>query len=309
MAKSPDKDDDLKKNVELEEVEIDATEDEDDADISADDEDDGDEGSHEGGDDTDEAKKAREDERRERRRKERKSRKERLKEHQERERRENSQLKRELDEMRQKVASVESWRSQNDAQRLDQALNSWNTQYQQAVDAEAQAISRSDGEAARRAKYAAEQARSEYWKLRGIKERMQPAQQVQQQPQLSRRAQSHAQEFMDDHKWFSHAGSDVDSKIVLAIDAALAEEGYEPETEEYWDELRDRIEDRMPHKFKKKRRTGPPVGGSRSASENTKKVFIDKDTVEAWKKAGYWDDPEKRKRMTKRYLEQQKNAR
>ena len=49
-----------------------------------------------------------------------------------------------------------------------------------------------------------------------------------------------AKEFISENPWYDVKGGDEDSAIVLAIDGALHREGFRPDTEEYWDELRER---------------------------------------------------------------------
>jgi hypothetical protein len=52
-------------------------------------------------------------------------------------------------------------------------------------------------------------------------------------------------------------GRDEDSAIVIAIDQSLAKDGYNSQTEEYWDELRKRSASRLPEKFKNQRQPTP----------------------------------------------------
>lgn len=58
-------------------------------------------------------------------------------------------------------------------------------------------------------------------------------------------------EFKNENRWFDSKGSNIDSKITLAIGEKLIEDGYDPATEDYWDELADLLEEKLPHRYGK----------------------------------------------------------
>jgi hypothetical protein len=66
---------------------------------------------------------------------------------------------------------------------------------------------------------------------------------------LDPRHVAHAQSFMVDNDWWDPLGRDNDSKTVLTIDAALVNEGFDPTSKDYWDELRERVEKELPLHF------------------------------------------------------------
>jgi hypothetical protein len=84
-----------------------------------------------------------------------------------------------------------------------------------------------------------------------------PQQQTQPAPQpLSRVVQRFADDFAERNEWYrpdvrrsDGAIRDMDTRIVLLIDNDLAEEGFDPATPDYWDELEDRARERLPHRF------------------------------------------------------------
>lgn len=86
-------------------------------------------------------------------------------------------------------------------------------------------------------------------------QRQQPQAQPQQQAAPSPRVQSFVAEFMEEFPRFDPnarnqgAQGDFDSRIVSAIDDQLVAEGFQPSTQEYWEELRDRMESRVPSWF------------------------------------------------------------
>jgi hypothetical protein len=93
---------------------------------------------------------------------------------------------------------------------------------------------------------------------------------------------------------------------MTALDNKIAEEGFRPETEEYWEELRKRAARALPHRFKSSApgaRKGPPVTSSREhvPTSTRKQVFISPERKAAMIAAGDWDDPVRRNRMLKYY--------
>lgn len=78
-----------------------------------------------------------------------------------------------------------------------------------------------------------------------------PQQRQQQQAPLPTRAQHFASEFGRENDWFvPQDNTDVDSQTVLAIDRAVAKEGFDPSTPDYWAEIDDRMREKMPWRFK-----------------------------------------------------------
>lgn len=122
-----------------------------------------------------------------------------------------------------------------------------------------------------------------------------------------------AQEFLGENKWYDPQGRDEDSAVVLAIDQALARDGFDPRTADYWDELRRRAARRLPERFKasaepsarREPRGGPAVGsGKEHAPASTRReVYISPERKQALVDAGVWDDPVLRMKYVKRYAE------
>ena len=88
-----------------------------------------------------------------------------------------------------------------------------------------------------------------------------PRQRQPQTPQreLDPRHVAHAQQFMIDNDWWDPQGRDQDSQTVLQIDRSLVQEGFNPVSKDYWDELRARTEEALPNRFDS--RTGSRGGG------------------------------------------------
>jgi len=126
---------------------------------------------------------------------------------------------------------------------------------------------------------------------------------------------AHAKDFMKDNAWYDPQGRDEDSAVVLAIDQALAKDGYDPKAEDYWMELRKRVARRLPEKVPKSEagartpRGGPEIGsGKEHAPTSTRKeVYLSPERKAALVEAGVWDDPILRMKYAKRYAEYDRN--
>jgi hypothetical protein len=125
----------------------------------------------------------------------------------------------------------------------------------------------------------------------------------------------YAKEFMAENPWYDSQGRDEDSAVVIAIDQSLAKDGFNSQTEEYWDELRKRTARRLPEKFKNQKtrevkeertpRGGPAVGSGREHAPATtrKEIYLSPERKQALIDAGVWDDPILRMKYAKRYSE------
>ena len=127
-------------------------------------------------------------------------------------------------------------------------------------------------------------------------------------------AMMYAREFIQENPWYDTQGGNEDSAIILAIDQSLAKEGYDPRSENFWDELRRRASRRLPERFgaakgKREARGGPQVGsGKEHAPTSTRKeIYISPERKQALIEAGVWDDPVLRNKYVKRYAEYDRN--
>ena len=136
--------------------------------------------------------------------------------------------------------------------------------------------------------------------------------------QLDDMTMHYANEFIKANPWYDSQGRDEDSAIVIAIDQSLAKDGYNPQSEEYWDELRRRAARRLPEKFKTERRDsreertprgGPAVGSGRehAPASTRKEIYLSPERKQALIEAGVWDDPVLRMKYAKRYSEYDRN--
>jgi hypothetical protein len=132
-------------------------------------------------------------------------------------------------------------------------------------------------------------------------------------PQLQR----HASNWMANNPWYDPNGKDPDSRRALNEDAILAEEGYDPKTAEYWQELDRRLQRVVPHRYtedaeekpRSRPRSAVTSSGREFASNNGRgnSFTLSPEQVRAMKDAGMWDDAEKRAKMIRRYALEARN--
>lgn len=131
--------------------------------------------------------------------------------------------------------------------------------------------------------------------------------------QIAPDVQAHMRKFVSSHKdWYDPAGRNEESKIVLGIDSQLFEEGYKPNTVDYWNELNKRVANRLPHRVPKERGEdrGSPTGGSgRESGGGGVRYTLSPERVRALKEAGKWDDVGERNKMIRRYMDYDKQNR
>jgi hypothetical protein len=266
---------------------------------------------------------------RERRRLEKRERKQRQEEAKRRDKTELAFLQRRNEELERRFSQIEGKLSKSEMGTLDAAIAEAERRAQLAEQVFAKAITAKNGEDAAKAMQYRDQARAAAAQLNHQKQaQLYAAHQAQAQAQAQAqmppaRQVEMAQEFIKEMDWYDPSGADEDSAIVLALDSALVSSGYDPNTEEYWDELRDRVRRRLPEKFEQKRseprkdtqrpRGGPQIGSGRGdggSSSGRREVYISPERKQAMIEAGVWDDPVLRNKYIKRYVDyDRQNAR
>jgi len=124
---------------------------------------------------------------------------------------------------------------------------------------------------------------------------------------VSNDVQRLATTWMRKNGWYDPSGRDTDSRIAKVIDNEMATEGWDPADEDYWSELDNRLQERLPHRYNRPgetvRKAAGPTPGVR-AQQNVQKpntITLSRERVQAIKDAGAWDDPAKRMKMIKAY--------
>lgn len=128
--------------------------------------------------------------------------------------------------------------------------------------------------------------------------------------------QRHANEWMSQNSWYDPSGRDPDSRVALTVDQQMAEDGWSPDSAEYWEELDIRLQKYLPHRYNEssseevrrpKRHRSVVTSTGRESLPSGKNTFtLAPDQVKAMKDAGFWDDPVKRSSMIKRYAQEAK---
>lgn len=130
--------------------------------------------------------------------------------------------------------------------------------------------------------------------------------------------QRFANEWMSANTWYDPNGKDQDSVIAMTIDRRLADEGWKPDTREYWKEFDRRLRNYLPHRYtddiddepvepvRKPRAIVTGSGRENAVSSGGKgnTFTLNPEQVRAMKDAGMWDDPQKRNRMIQRYAQE-----
>ena len=224
-------------------------------------------------------------------------------------------LRKRNDELERRMTAQELRAKQADVSIIDQQLNEAITELKMAEQVIAKAVDAGNGSDVTQAMRYRDQAMIKAQQLYAHKQSVADTVKAPQKSQnfVDDQTMRHAKEFLSDNKWYDAQGRDEDSAIMLAIDQSLAKEGFDPRTEEYWDELRIRGAKRLPERFAsiskpRETRGGPAVGSGREhAPASTRKdVYISAERKQALIEAGVWDDPVLRMKYVKRYSEYDK---
>lgn len=253
---------------------------------------------------------------RERRRLEKLERKERRDQAIKRDKLELDFLRKRNDDLERRVTAQEQRAHQADLGTYDSQIASAAKEAEMAERVIAKAVEAGNGKDVAQAMRYRDQAMQKVQQLQFAKQ--QAAQQRPQVQQLDDMTMHYANEFIKENPWYDSQGRDEDSAIVIAIDQSLAKDGYNPQSEEYWDELRKRAARRLPEKFKPERqsngrdtreertpRGGPAVGSGRehAPASTRKEIYLSPERKQALIDAGVWDDPVLRMKYAKRYSE------
>ena len=254
---------------------------------------------------------------RERRRREKQERKLRRSEAVKRDKTELDFLRKRNEELERRLVAQEQRSVQMDLNALDTEINTAVKSAETAERVIAKAVEAGNGEDVAQAMRYRDQAMERARQLAAAKQaalqRPAPA-----MPVIDDATLRHAQDFIAENSWYDPQGRDEDSAVVLAIDQALVKDGYNPQSSEYWDELRRRAARRLPERFdsaassaERRPRGGPAVGSGREhvPPSTRREVYISPERKQALIEAGVWDDPVLRARYVKRYAEYDRNNR
>lgn len=213
---------------------------------------------------------------------------------------------------------------------VEKAINDTANIFNQAERDHATAFTEGDGTKATQAMRVMYDAQRRLEQLGGLKQQLDkaPAQEVQtrESAPTDRKISDKRREWEERNDWYDAESGDTDSEVAKTLAGILVKEKFDPRTDDFWDELDDRLAKYMPDKIsaaddeeedeplertpKVKKRAAPPVGGNGSRGDLAGKKTIKLKTsfINGLKESGLWDDPKARQRAINRHLEIQKES-
>lgn len=224
-------------------------------------------------------------------------------------------LRKQNQELAQRVASLETKTSGAELARLDKAIDDASTRLEYAKMKLQDAVNSRNGEEVTKAQQMWYDSQRQLESLQSIRENA--TKQISQPKQSIKgpdpTVQRMAARWMEKNEWYDPQLRDPDSKVAQSLDQSLTEEGYDPSLPEYWEELDERLQKYLPHRYNSgyssNTRTSKPrsvVTSSGRESVPTVKANefrIDPDRVRALKEAGMWDNTELRNKMIRKFAE------
>jgi hypothetical protein len=224
-------------------------------------------------------------------------------------------LRKQNQELAGRVASLETKTSGAEMARLDKAIDDAATRVEYAKMKMQEAVNSRDGAEVTKSQQLWYDNQRQLESLQAMrsnanKQLSQPKQNIKvPDPAVQR----NAADWMSRNSWYDPQMKDVDSKVAHSIDVALTEEGYDPASSDYWDELDDRMQKYLPHRVKSEYSTGTRNSRPRSvvsssgresvASTKANEFRLTPQRVAAIKEAGMWDNTELRNKMIRKYAE------
>ena len=220
--------------------------------------------------------------------------------------RELSMLRQQNADLLRRISGVEGYVANSNAQTLENQLAQVQQEIRQAEHIIAKATEAGNGQDVVAAMRIRDEALTRSQQLQTAKNQYEAAKSKPAAPDPT--VVNYAAEWMKANPWYDPTGRDRDSALTKQIDSALAAEGYDPRTREYWEELTDRVADAFGETAEEKpaapkKRKAPPTGRTREhAPVSTKKeVYVTPERKQAMIEAGVWDDAELRQRYLKAY--------
>jgi len=227
-------------------------------------------------------------------------------------------LERQNQELISRLSVVERKTHSADLARIDKAIEDSELRINYAKMKLSEAAEARDGNAMAKAQELWMEARQQAESLRNLKK---SATQPRQESSIpDPRLQRNAANWMERNSWFNPDGKDLDSRVAKQVDEQLTSEGWDPNSPDYWDELDNRLQKYVSHRYNAKTDENPnqrsrPRGivtgsgresASRAGGKNT--FTLSPEQVRAMKDAGFWDDSEKRNKMIKRYASEARQS-
>jgi len=220
-------------------------------------------------------------------------------------------LRKQNEALAERLAVIEKKTSGSELAQVNKAIEDAGVQVEYAKMKMQEAVESNDGMSLTKAQEMWYEAKRKQEALQNLK--VQATKQASQPPKQNidvpdPMVQKLAADWMEQNKWYDPHGKDLDSEIAQKIDKKLTEEGYDPSTQDYWDELDDRLEKYIPQKAnrgynepsvrnQRPRSVVTSSGRESTATAKTGAYVLSPDRVAAIKEAGAWDDPVRKMKM------------
>lgn len=230
-----------------------------------------------------------------------------------------TQLQRENEEFKRRLVQLERNTKSEHLTRIDKNLEDAQVRIEYAKMKLAEATQNGDGQAMVEAQTLWNTAQEEARNLAAMRNQ---ADQELRKPQRSDNApdplvQKLATKWMRKNDWYNPDATDTDSRIAKKIDELMVTQGWNPSDPDYWEELDARLQKELPHRYndstddeprdvRRPRNSVGSAGREASASyggSNRSQFVLSPDRVKAMKEVGAWDNPERKARMVKQFIE------
>jgi len=228
------------------------------------------------------------------------------------------QLQRENEEFKRRISQLERNTKAEQIVRIDKNIEDAQVRLEYAKMKLAEATQNQDGQAMVEAQTLWQSAQDEVRQLSSLKEQADAEMRRPQAPAApDPTVQRLATKWVQRNSWYNPQGNDPDSRIAKKVDELMAAQGWDPADPDYWDELDSRLQKELPHRYNDSnddesrdvRRPRNVVGSSgREASAayggvNRTQFVLSPERVKAMKEVGAWDNPERKQRMIKQFIE------
>ena len=225
-------------------------------------------------------------------------------------------LQKKNSELAERLAKVEQKTSGAELARVDKAIEDAGVQVEYAKMKLTEAVQTQDGEGVAKAQELWYDSKRKLESLQNLKHQAskqmsQPQQNIQVPDPM---VQRYAADWMERNTWYDPHGRNEESEIAQVIDKKLTAEGFDPTTEDYWDELDDRLKKYLPQQYnssynassvkhQRPRSVMTSSGRETTATTKSNEFRLSPDRVSAMKEAGMWSDPELRQKAIRKYAE------
>ena len=227
------------------------------------------------------------------------------------------QLQRENEEFKRRLSNVERETKNSQILRIEKHLEDQKVRLEYAKMKMSEAVQAGDGDAMVEAQTMfneAQSAVSEFARAKQVAER-EANNSRSDVPVVDPSVQRNAAEWMRRNNWYRPDTSDRDSQIAKKIDELLVTEGLNPSDPDYWDELDNRLQKALPHRYndntdsnsavRKPRNVVGSSGREASAAyggNNRTQFVLSPERVKAMKEVGAWDNPTRKKAMIENFI-------